>query len=122
MNALFVFLGGGIGSLTRYGIGLFIGSFYAQPFPLGTLISNVLSCILLALLTVGFADKVATFNWIQPLLIVGFCGGFSTFSTFSAETVTLLQAGNYWIALINVLVSLLTGIGLVYLVLNSQNN
>lgn len=119
MNALFVFLGGGIGSLTRYGIGLLIGSFYTQPFPLGTLISNVLSCILLAFITVGFADKVATFNWIQPLLIVGFCGGFSTFSTFSAETVTLLQSGNYWIALLNVLVSLLTGIGLVYLVLNS---
>lgn len=114
MNAIFVFIGGGLGSLVRYAMSLFIGNFTSSTFPLATLLSNSISCAILAVVTVYFSAKMSDSSWIQPLILIGFCGGFSTFSTFSAETVALIQAGNVFYAVLNVLISVFVGIGIIY--------
>lgn len=114
MNALYVFIGGGLGSLVRYAMGIFIGNFTSSTFPLATLLSNSISCAILAVVTVLFSAKMSDSSWMQPLILIGFCGGFSTFSTFSAETVGLIQSGNVFYAFLNVLISVSNGIGIIY--------
>lgn len=115
MQYLYVFIGGGLGSVARFGIGKIVGVIFQGQFPLGTLISNLMACLLLALITLFFANRAQFSEWIQPLLLIGFCGGFSTFSTFGKETFELMDSGNVTLAVLNVLLSLLLGIGLIFL-------
>lgn len=111
---LYVFVGGGLGSLCRYLLTRLSERFVPGNFPVGTILSNLVACALLALLVVGLQNRPSA--WVQPLLIVGFCGGFSTFSTFGNETYQLVQNGHYSIAIANVAVSLIAGIGLIFLI------
>ena len=88
---LMIFLGGGLGSLLRYGIGLL---FAKSAFPWGTFVSNVVSCILLGIF-VGWLVRQGLFESRMKLfLVTGVCGGFSTFSTFSYESLRLLEKGD----------------------------
>jgi CrcB protein len=114
MNWVYIFIGGGLGSIVRHGFGLATLRLLPTSYPLGTFISNVTACLILGLLVYGMSGKMQQYNWIQPLLLIGFCGGFSTFSTFSNETVQLLTGGNYLIATLNIFLSLGAGIGVVY--------
>ena len=102
MTALAVFLGAALGAPCRYLVDRFVQSRHSLDFPFGTLVVNVLGCLL-----IGF---VVGTSWM-PLLGVGFCGGLTTYSTFSYETVKLLEAEKYRSALLNVLVSVVLGVG-----------
>ena len=82
-------------------------------FPVGTLLANLLSCIVLGLFVGAFQDKVNS-EELRALLILGFCGGFSTFSTFSLETLNLMKAGQYWMAAMNVIISVLACLFILY--------
>ncbi len=113
-NLLLVFLGGGIGSVVRFGISEFVKSNFKSIFPIATLLSNVFSCIILALAIGFFAEKITANPSLKMLIIIGFCGGFSTFSTFSYETVELMRSGNLIVAIANILVSVAVCVGLVY--------
>jgi CrcB protein len=115
MNILWVFIGGGLGSLARYSISLLISKWTMGTFPLATLISNVLATGILGLTLYFFVSKWQDQSWIYPLIAVGFCGGFSTLSTFTNETLNLLTSGNYLMAGLNVLVSVLSGLALLYI-------
>ena len=116
MVYLYVFIGGGLGSLARFGTGKLIQKFVSTEFPLGTLIANILACAILAFALIGLFGQLEKNTWIQPLILIGFCGGFSTFSTFSNETLDLFTQGNYGYAILNMLISLAAGIALIWLI------
>lgn len=87
-----VALGGALGSLSRYGIGLALSRF--DSFPFGTLAANVLGSLIIGL-AAGLWDTNQRKTPAAMLLITGFCGGFTTFSTFSLQTLELIQQNNW---------------------------
>lgn len=105
MNYLLVFIGGGLGSLLRYVIGVsFIRASIQLPF--ATFFANLLSCSAFAAILYFYGQKQLIPEQYRTFIIVGICGGLSTFSTFSFETFELLKQNMYGWAAINVLVSL----------------
>jgi CrcB protein len=87
----FVAIGGMIGASLRYLISLFTKSFYEGDFPYATLFINVVGCFFIGLIYSNFNQNSA-FEWIKPLLITGVLGGFTTFSAFSYEGISLFQS------------------------------
>lgn len=102
MNFLFVALGGAIGASARYGLSLIT---VKMDFPLMTFITNLCGAFIIGLV-VGFAGRKNVDSRLILFLKTGFCGGFTTFSTFSLETFNLIQAGNYLTAGIYAVLSL----------------
>ncbi len=99
-----VFVGGGFGSLARYGVGLLLQP-WAPRFPLATLLANIAACLALGILT-GLQMRGQLDEPRRLLLVTGFCGGFSTFSTFTNETWNAFQHGQTASALLNVFLNL----------------
>jgi CrcB protein len=99
-----IFLGGGLGSLARFGITMGVKQFSTSVFPIATLLSNVLSCVIIGIALSVFTTKLQDNN-LRMFIVVGFCGGFSTFSTFSLETLELFRRGQFVFGAANVVVS-----------------
>ncbi|MCC7301164.1 MAG: CrcB family protein [Bacteroidia bacterium] len=119
MNWLLVFAGGGIGSLLRYGITLASKQFFLTTFPAGTLLSNVLSCLIMGL-TIRYAAPPAS-DSLKAFVLAGICGGFSTFSSFSLENVELARGGHWLMAGANILISTLACFLLLYQLTRTTN-
>jgi CrcB protein len=107
MTPLWVFLAGGAGSLTRY---LVAGTFARMStFPYGTVTVNLMGCFVLGVV----AHLATAWAWSQETraaVVVGFLGGFTTYSSFNHETTTLLAAGSIGAALLNVTITLFGGL------------
>ena len=122
MNALLaVFIGGGLGSLARFGISVFSLKYINGAFPWGTLISNTVACIIVALTVVFFKEKIESQTMVRFFIISGFCGGFSTFSTFSFETYALFRNEHLWLGILNISISLFLGLFIMFYVLKDAH-
>ena len=127
-SLLAIFVGGGLGSVARALVGNGIGKLASisgssiagsLAGPIGVLAANILATLTLALVMFSSFNKLSSSGadsvWL-PLLAVGFCGGFSTFSTFSFDTIKLIQEGNMMWAILNVIVSILSCLAVVWVV------
>ncbi|MEE2888641.1 MAG: fluoride efflux transporter CrcB [Planctomycetota bacterium] len=115
MNILLIFLAGGLGSLSRYGLDALVRLAYRGDFPLGTLAVNALGCFLFGLVQ----GWVAKGDWLSPqqslILCVGFLGAFTTFSTFAAEGEAMIRESGWTPMLGYVLLQNVVGVAFVIL-------
>lgn len=100
MNALAVFIGGGIGAVLRYWLSGVIYRYAGSGFPWGTLAVNVLGSFAIGLLVTVLAERFAVSAALRVFLTIGVLGGFTTFSTFSYEAMALFNEGSFgWMSL-----------------------
>lgn len=111
-NVLLVGMGGAIGSMLRYGCSILINS---RTFPWSTLLINITGCFFIGLIfAFSLRDMHFLNNW-KLFLATGICGGFTTFSAFSLENMSLLQSGKPGLAFLYIALSILLGIGASFL-------
>ncbi len=111
-NLIYVFIGGGLGSVLRFLISNYSQRLWTvNSFPLGTFLVNIIGCFLIGWFSSYFLKND---SGLRLLLIAGFCGGFTTFSTFSAENYLLWQNGSYGMLILYTLMSVVLGLAAVF--------
>ena len=108
-NIFIIGIGGFLGAISRYGVALWIGQRWGRNFPLGTFVINVSGSFLIGLLMSLFTERFMVNPQLRLMLVVGFLGAYTTFSTFEYETGTLMKDGEWLIAMLNVLLSVIVG-------------
>ncbi len=99
---MLIAVGGAVGSLLRYAVQGWFQHLVNGSFPVGTFAVNVIGCMLVGVLTALFTGPVLIREEYRIGLIIGVLGGFTTFSAFGLETFTLVNAGQFWFAVLNV--------------------
>jgi len=110
-KVILIFFGSGLGGIFRYALQGWFQRFANASFPLGTLVVNVVGCVLIGFLTALFTGPVLIREEYRVGLTIGILGGFTTFSAFGLETFALANAGQFWFAVLNVVFS--CGLGFV---------
>ena len=106
MNQVLAIAGGGaVGALLRYWISIGVYALIGRGFPYGTLVVNVLGSLLMGFLYIWLLERVTAGVVVRAFLLIGVLGAFTTFSTFSMETLNLMEAGQFARALLNILLS-----------------
>ena len=115
MKYLIVSLGSAIGGGFRYWLSNFVYKFLPITFPYGTLMVNILGSFVLGLIIFYLDERELINTNVKLFLSIGFCGGFTTFSTFSLETFNLLKESQFLYAGLNIFTSLLLCLGGIFL-------
>ena len=105
-----IFLAAGLGGVLRYGLSGAAQAIFGETFPTGTLIVNVVGCLAVGFLSAAFAGPVLLREEYRVAIIIGLLGGFTTFSAFGRETLALAADRQYFLAGLNVILSI--GLGL----------
>ncbi len=109
MNYVIIGIGGFVGAIARYGLGLWIGQRWGRSFPLGTFVINISGSFLIGFLMPLLTERfIANPQW-RLLLVVGFLGAYTTFSSFEYETGALLRDSEYLYAGMNIILSVTVG-------------
>ncbi len=114
-NLLFVAMGGALGAVLRYGISSGIYSWFGRSFPYGTLAVNVIGSFFIGLLSILLVEKFVVTHELRLALVVGVLGALTTFSTFSWDTLDLMQQGLMQRAFLNVLLNVVLCISVAWL-------
>jgi len=115
MKYLLILLGGGVGSLARYVVGSAIATRFGTRFPAGTMLVNVTGCFLIGLTMTLLTERLQPHPYWRLALVVGFLGGYTTFSSFEWETYAAVREGGLWIGLANIVGSVTLGYAAVWL-------
>lgn len=102
---LLIAAGGAVGSILRYLVSLVVYSLFGRVFPYGTLIVNISGCLIMGLLTSLLFERITEATELRALLLIGLLGGYTTFSSFAIETLTLAENGQLLLAVSNVFFS-----------------
>jgi fluoride exporter len=105
-----VFVGGGFGAVCRYMSTMLIGGIAGTIFPLGTFTVNIVGSFIMGFIMTLAIEAAALSEELRLLLVIGFLGGFTTFSSFSMETLLLLKGGSWFYAATNILSNVLIGL------------
>ena len=111
---LWIAIGGALGSMGRYATGIYVGRWLGTSFPWSTLIINVFGSFLIGAFAELFALSWSTSQNVRVFLIVGICGGYTTFSTFSLDIVTLINRDANLAALAYIIASVILGLAALY--------
>jgi len=103
MHWLAVAVGGALGAMARYAVSIWVFNYSSDKFPYATLSVNVLGSFMMGILFVIIVERAALPAEMRSLLMVGFLGAFTTFSTFSLDALSLWQNGHLFVALVYVL-------------------
>ncbi len=113
MHHFLIFLGAGLGGISRYWVSNGIHLFLGRQFPFGTLVVNATGSFLMGMLiTIIFERFDGIGPQLRALLLIGFLGGYTTFSSFSLETLNLIENGAWWNALLNIFLNVFLCVGL----------
>lgn len=112
---LLIALGGGLGSVVRYLCVTVIQKMTGHPFPWGTFAVNVIGCVCIGFLHAAFLHALPMREEHRLAILVGVLGGFTTFSSFAWESVTLASGGQFVLAMLNITVSNILGLGAAWL-------
>lgn len=107
-------IGGAIGSMLRYLTAVVIQRYYAAVFPLATLLTNLIGCFLIGIIVGWLAKHQLSDSNLKWFLITGFCGGYTTFSAFGLENVSLLQSHHSGAAFLYIAASVILGMTAVW--------
>lgn len=107
LNALVIFIGGGLGSMLRYFVSVLLRN-YSFNLPLATFSVNIIGSLVLGFTAALFWRQTHLHPTIRLAIVVGFCGGLTTFSSFSWETFEMLKNGEFLLALLYTTISVLT--------------